>query len=74
MKLSINEFVERQNEFEGHKIKFIAEWNDGSIKTFERVVNDKFCVPNTETFKILEVEILEHIGIIKYSDILKRFE
>ncbi|HHX62907.1 MAG TPA: hypothetical protein GX707_19680, partial [Epulopiscium sp.] len=70
MKMTIDEFIERQGEFEGHKVKFKAKRNDGSINHFERLVNDKFCKPSGKFFEILEVEILEHIGIttIKVND------
>ena len=70
MKMNIDEFIERQGEFEGHKIKVKTKWKDGSIRYFERLVNDKCCNSNGEFFEILEVEILEHIGIttIKVGD------
>lgn len=63
MKMSIDEFVNRQDEFEGHKVKFKVKMKNGSIKYFERLVNDEFCNPNGEMFQVLEVEILEYIGI-----------
>lgn len=62
MKMSIDEFVKRQDEFEGYKIKLKTEMN-GSIRSFERLVNDKFCNPNNDMIKVLEVEILEYVGI-----------
>ncbi|MET3505567.1 hypothetical protein [Halalkalibacter oceani] len=64
MIMSIDEFISRQDEFEGRKIRFKVEMKNGSIKHFERVVNDKFCNPNGENFNVLEVEILEYVGII----------
>lgn len=64
MKMSIEEFVKRQKEFEGHKVKFKTKLNNGSIKYFERLVNDEFCNPNGEMFQVLEVEILEYVGIV----------
>lgn len=63
MKMGMDEFVDRQEEFEGHKVKFKTRRNDGSINYFERLVNDKFCKPSGKFFEVLEVEILEHIGI-----------
>ncbi|MFO1442836.1 hypothetical protein KDN24_06360 [Bacillus sp. Bva_UNVM-123] len=63
MKMTIDEFIKRQDEFEGYKIKFKAKRKDGSVNYFERIVNDKFCKPSGDFFEILEVEILEHIGI-----------
>lgn len=63
MKVTIDEFVKRQEEFEGHKVKFKTKRKDGSINYFERLVNDKFCKPSGDFFEVLEVEILEHIGI-----------
>ncbi len=64
MKMSIEEFIHRQDEFEGYKVKFITKMKNGSIKSFERLVNDKFCNPNGEMFQVLEIEILEYVGII----------
>ncbi|MET3505558.1 hypothetical protein [Halalkalibacter oceani] len=70
MKMSIDEFVNRQKEFEGHKVRFKVEMKNGSIRHFERIVNDKFCNPNGEMFQVLEVEVLEYVGIttLKVSD------
>lgn len=62
MKMSIEEFIRRQDEFEGYKIKLKTEMN-GIIRNFERLVNDKFCNPNSDMIKVLEVEILEYVGI-----------
>ncbi len=64
MKMSIDEFISRQNEFEGHKVRFKVKVNNGSVKYFERLVNDEFCNPNGGMFQVIEVEILEYIGII----------
>lgn len=70
MKMTMDEFVQRQEEFEGHKIKLKIKRKDGSIHYTERLVNDKFCKPSGDFFEVLEVEILEHIGIttIKVND------
>ena len=70
MKMTIDEFVKRQEEFEGHKARFKTKRKDGNINYFERVVNDKFCKPSGDFFTVLEVEILDYIGIstIKLSD------
>ena len=63
MKMTIDEFIQRQEEFEGHKIKLKIKRKGGNIHYTERLVNDKFCKPSGEFFEVLEVEILEHIGI-----------
>lgn len=63
MKMTMDEFVKRQREFEGHKVRFKAKRKDGSINYFERIVNDKFCNPSGNFFEVLEVEILNYIGI-----------
>ena len=70
MKMKMEEFIQRQEEFEGYKVRFKTKWKDGSINHFERLINDKFCKPNEEFFKIIEVEILEFIGVttIKVKD------
>ncbi|WP_137743289.1 hypothetical protein [Robertmurraya siralis] len=64
MKMSINEFINRQDEFEGYKVRFKVKMKSGNINYFERLVNDEFCNPNGEMFEVLEVEILEYVGII----------
>ena len=70
MKMTMDEFVQRQEEFEGRKIKLKIKRKDGSICYTERIVNDKFCKPSGDFFTVLEVEILNYIGIstIKLSD------
>lgn len=63
MKMTMYEFVERQREFKGYKVRFKAKRKNGSINYFERIVNDKFCNPSSNFFEVLEVEILNYIGI-----------
>lgn len=63
MKMSMDEFVKRQDEFQGHKIKLKIQRKDGSINYTERLVNDRFCKPSGDFFIVLEVEILNYIGI-----------
>ena len=63
MKINLDEFLQRQEEFKGYKVKFTTKWKNGKIKTFERLINDRFCTPNGNYFQITEIEILEHIGI-----------
>jgi hypothetical protein len=67
MKMTMDEFVQRQDEFQGRKIRFKTQRKDGDISYFERIVNDKFCKPSGNFFTVLEVEILEHIGISTIS-------
>lgn len=74
MKMTYDEFLKRQKEFEGHRVMFKVKSNlpmdKGRIKYFERTVNDGFCKSDGKNFKILEVEILEYIGIttLKIND------
>lgn len=70
MKMTIDEFIKRQEEFEGYKVKFKTQRRDGSISYFERIVNDRFCKPSGNFFEVLEVEILDYVGIttIKLGD------
>lgn len=64
MKMTIDEFINRQKEFEGYKVRFKVKMKNGSISHFERLVNDEFCNPNGEMFQVIDVEILEYVGII----------
>lgn len=67
MKMTYEEFLKRQKEFEGHRVMFKVKSNlpmdNGKIRYFERTVNDGFCESDRKFFEILEVEILEYIGI-----------
>lgn len=67
MKMSIEEFISRQKEFEGHKARFKVKVNNGSVKYFEILVNDEFCNPNGEMFQVLEVEIMRKDHTVIYT-------
>lgn len=60
--MTIQEFVERQAEFIGKTVVFRIRWRaygDGEIVQIKRkvVAEEEYHVPDSETFKVLEVEV-----------------